>query len=173
MKITITGRKVTLKDRFKERVEKKLEKFERFFDEETEAFVTVTLEKERQTVEITIRYKGMIYRAEETTGDMLYSFDNAVDALMRQIRKNKARLEKRLKEGAFEEAPEDSDKKSKFNIVRVKKFAVKPMDFEEAVLQMNLLGHEFFAFLNEETYQVNVVYKRHDGSYGVLEPVAG
>lgn len=177
MKINITGRKVTLKDAFKERTEKKLIKFSRFFDEDAEANVTVTVERDRQTVEVTIKSRGMIYRAEETTKDMQFSLDAAVDSLMRQINKNKARLEKRLRVGAFDAEPvlpeAEEEQEDSFDVVRVKKFTVKPMDVEEAILQMNLLGHEFFTFLNNETDTVNVVYKRHNGSYGLLEPVIG
>jgi putative sigma-54 modulation protein len=168
MNITITGRKITLKNTFKERVEKKLSKLEKFFEEDAQVHVTVSVERGRQTVEITVKNKGMIYRAEETSKDMLISFDNAVDALTRQINKNKAKLVKRLKAGAFEgeiiEPEEDNGE------VRIKRFSVKPMSIDEAILEMDMLGHEFFTFLNEETDTICVVYKRHDESYGVLEP---
>jgi putative sigma-54 modulation protein len=173
MKITISGRKVTLKDAFKERVEKKLGKFEKFFEEDAQAYVTVTLEGDRQTVEITIKNKGMFYRAEETTKDMLFSLDNAADSMLHQITRNKSRLEKRLKAGAFEDMPEAAVKETKFEVVKFKKFIVKPMDVEEAILQMNLIGHEFFTFLNDQTNVVNVVYRRREGGYGVLEPTLG
>lgn len=169
MKLTITGRKVTLKDSFKQKVEKKLMKFDRYFDEDSEARIIVTVEKERQTVEITINNRGIIYRAEETTTDMLYSLDGAVDSLFRQIHKNKTRLAKRMKAGAFEKAPE-AEPEAEYDVVRVKKFGVKPMDVEEAILQMNVSGHQFFAFFNNESNEINIVYKRSDGGYGVLEP---
>ena len=174
MKISITGRKVTLKESFKERVEKKLQKFDRFFDEDAEAHVTVTVEKDRQTVEITIKNKGTFYRAENTTVDMLFSLDTAIDTLVKQINKNKDRLIKRLKAGAFDNTPaaeKDDEQESEFNIVRTKKFKVKPMEIDEAILQMNLLGHEFYTYINAQSGQVNVVYKRHDGKYGVLVPI--
>jgi putative sigma-54 modulation protein len=172
MKITITGRKVTLKESFKERVEKKLQKFEKFFDEDADAHVTVTVEKDRQTVEITIKNVGTFYRAEHTAEDMLFSLDDAVDTLMKQINKNKTRLIKRLKVGAFDNEPFiEQDSESEFDIVKTKRFKVKPMDIEEAILQMNLLGHEFYTFINTKSALVNVVYRRHDGKYGVLEPV--
>jgi putative sigma-54 modulation protein len=171
MKITITGRKLSLKESFKERVEKKLQKFDRFFDEDTEVHVTVTLEKDRQTVEITIKNKGTFYRAERTTVDMLFSLDDAIDTLMKQINKNKARLIKRLKVGAFDNESQEQEQESDFDIVKIKKFNVKPMDIEEAILQMNLLGHEFYTFINVKSSLVNVVYRRHDGKYGVLEPI--
>lgn len=172
MDITIIGRKVTLKNTFKERAEKKLEKLERYFEEDAQAFVTVSVEKERQTVEVTVKSKGMIYRAEETSKDMLASFDEAVSALVRQINKNKTRLEKHLKEGAFEGAAE-VEMEPAYGEVRHKRFSVKPMNLEEAILQMNLLGHEFFTFLDDESDSISVVYKRRGGGYGVLEPSVG
>lgn len=173
MKITCTGRKVDLKDSFKDKVAKKLSKFDRFFDEGADARVTVTVERGRQTVEITVSNRGMIYRAEETTKDMLFSLDNAVDSLFRQIERNKTRLVKRMKPGAFEtQALEEAEPES-FDVVRVKKFDIKPMDVKEAILQMNLLDHEFYTFLNVDSNRVCVVYRRHDGSYGVLEPNVG
>lgn len=170
MNITVIGRKITLKNAFKERVEKKLEKLDKFFEDDADAHVTVSVVKERQTVEITIRNKGMIYRAEQTSNDMLKSFDTAVDSLVRQINKNKDRLVKRLKVGAFdgEEAETAADG---YGEIRVKQFTVKPMSVDEAILQMNMLDHEFFTFLNEETNSFCVVYKRRNEGYGVLEPV--
>ena len=173
MKTTISGRKVALKDAFKERIEKRLGKFDKFFEEDAQAHVTVTVEGERQTVEITIKNKGMFYRAEETTKDMQFSLDNAADSMMRQITRNKARLEKRLRAGAFEDMPETVSNSPEFDVVKVKTFAVKPMNVEEAILQMNLIGHEFFAFLNDQTNTVNVVYRRRVGGYGILEPTLG
>ena len=168
MKISITGRRVTIKDPFKEKVEKKLSKFDRFFEDDAVAFVTVTVQRECQTVEITIKSKGMIYRAEQTTTDMLFSLNEAADALFKQINTNKKRLEKRLKAGAFADGQEEPE--PNFDVVKVKKFPIKPMDTQEAILQMNLSGHQFFTFVNMETNEVNVVYKRRDGGYGLLEP---
>ncbi len=177
MKITITGRKVNLRDSFKELVNKKLSKFEKFFGDETEANVTVTLEKNRQTVEITVRSKGYIYRAEQTCDDMNDALDTAIDRLAGQIRKNKTRLDKRLKaaqpQAIFEPLEIDQpeiEEESEFQIIRSKKFQVSPMDIDEAILQMNMLGHEFFMFRNDFTGEINVVYRRHDGNYGLLEP---
>lgn len=171
MNITITGRKLTIKEAFKQRVEKKLSKFEKYFEDDAVAHVTVSIEKERQTVEITIKNSGMIYRAEETTKDMLISFDNAVDSLARQINKNKIKLAKRLKAGAFD--GESMESEDNYGEVRVKRFSVKPMSVDEAILQMNMLDHEFFTFISEETETVSVVYKRKGGGYGVLEPTIG
>jgi putative sigma-54 modulation protein len=169
MKVTITGRKVSLKDAFKEKVEKRLAKFNRFFEDDAQAFVTVTIEGGRQTVELTIKSKGMIYRAEETTRDMQYSFDDAADSIMRQITRNKSRLEKRLRKGAFENVEETAE--ADFDVVKTKSFSVKPMSVEEAILEMNLVDHEFFAFLNDQTGGVSIVYRRKEGGYGLLEPM--
>ena len=177
MKITITGRKFNLRDSFKEKVEKKLAKFSRFFGDDADANVTVTLEKNRQTVEITVRSKGYIYRAEQTCGDMEEALDKAVERLSGQIRKYKTRLDKRMKTdvdtSVYAPLEEDQDEiieEQDFEIVRSKKFPVKPMDIDEAILQMNMLGHEFFMFRNIDSNEINVVYKRVDGNYGLLEP---
>ncbi len=178
MHVNITGRKVQLKDTFKSRVLKKVGKFDRFFEPDATAYVTVTVEASRQTVEITIKNKGIVFRSEETSADMVSSLDLAIDHILRQIHKNKTRLEKRLREGAFNELPEKQpdvppiEAMPAFDVVKVKSFPVKPMDVQEAILEMNLSGHLFFAFLNSETDMVNIVYKRGRGGYGVLEPVA-
>ncbi len=177
MKITITSRKVTLKNNFKERVEKKLSKFNRIFGDDALANVTVTLEKNRQTVEVTIKHNGMVYRAENTASEMNDALDTVVDILSRQIRKNKTRLEKKIKsqslydylsEEQFSEPEEESD----YKVLKSKQFPVKPMEVEEAILQMNLIGHQFYMFRNFDTNEINVVYKRKNGSYGLLEPEA-
>ena len=170
MKITITGRKVNLKDSFKERVEKKLIKFEKFFDEAAEAFVTVHVEYGRQTVEITVKDAGgMIYRAEETAEDMLDALEKVCDVLFRQICRNKNRLERRMKTGAFQDIAEIDEEEDGFDIVRSKNFEMKPMSVEEAILQMNMLGHMFFVFFNMDTNCTCVVYKRKGSGYGLIE----
>ena len=176
MKISITGRKVNLKNNFKERVEKKLAKFERMFGDDAEAQVTVTLEKNRQTVEITINNNGMIYRAENTAPEMNDALDQVVYLLGRQIRRNKTRLEKRLKTGSIEEylvgepELEDIEEELEYDIVKRKGIPVKPLTVDEAVLQMNMIGHKFYMFTNADTGDINVVYERNDGKYGLLEP---
>ncbi|HHW46033.1 MAG TPA: ribosome-associated translation inhibitor RaiA [Clostridiales bacterium] len=176
MKIIITGRKVNLRDSFKERVHRKLEKFSRFFDDEAQAQVVVNVENERETVEVTISSSGMIYRAEETAYDMFDALEKVCDVLMRKINENKSRLEYRMKAGAFDniqpenhERPEED--KEKFKIVRNKRFEMKPMSVEEAILQMKLLGHMFYVFFNMDTESINVVYQRKDGNYGLIETV--
>lgn len=172
MKITITGRKCSPRESFKERAEKKLKKIERFFGEDTEAKVIVTVEKTQQIVEITVFRGGMIFRAEERAENMNDALDMCVEALIRQIRKNKTRVEKRLHSGAFdgfvdgEPFAEELD----YKVVRSKTVFLKPEDVDEAILQMNMLGHQFYMFLNASTEKINVVYLRKDGGYGVLEP---
>ena len=173
MKITYTARKVNLRDNFKERVEKKLKKFEKIFSEDATANVVVTLNKNNQTVEITIKDNSMIYRAEKTQLEMNDALDKCVDVLGRQLRKNKAKLEKKLKSGSiddlFEANVEDIDEEE-YKLVRTKRIPLKPVTVDEAILQMNLLGHKFYMFTNVDTGEVNVVYTRDDGAYGLLEP---
>ncbi|MDR1564636.1 MAG: ribosome-associated translation inhibitor RaiA [Oscillospiraceae bacterium] len=173
MNITITSRKVNLRDSFKERVEHKLAKFNKFFGEDTDASVTVSLERNRQTVEVTIKHGGYIYRSEHTDFEMETALDRVVENLSRQIRKNKTRIEKKLKSADFSalvsESTEEDTEETSFNVVRSKHFAVKPMDVEEAILQMNLLGHQFYMFRNIKNNDVSVVYRRNDGDYGLLE----
>lgn len=177
MTITYTARKVTLRDNFKERVEKKLKKFERIFGENASANVIVTLEKNRQTVEVTINDNGMIYRAENTAPEMNDALDKVADILGRQIRKNKARLEKRLREGGFDEyiaeTPEldDVNEEISYDVCRIKSVPLKPMLVDEAILRMNMVNHQFFMFRNADTNEINVVYRRDDGAYGLLQPV--
>ena len=179
MKITFTARKVNLKENFKERAEKKLRKFEKLFSENAAVNVVVTLEKNRQTVEITISDHGMVYRAESTRTEMNDALDRVIDMLMRQIRKNKTRLEKKIKTGAIEDfimqTPELNDSEEDdedYKIVRKKRVIIKPISTDEAILEMNMVNHNFFMFINSETDEVNVVYKRSDGNYGLLEPSA-
>ena len=178
MKITYTERKVNLRDNFKQRVEKKLSKFDKIFSDEAQAFVVVTVDKNSQTVEITIRDKSMVYRAEKTMPEMNDALDKCVDVLGHQLRKNKSRLEKRLRQGSLEElvAPVDEPavvEEEDYTVVRTKDIPVKPITVDEAILQMNMVGHKFFMFTNAETGEVNVVYLRDDGNYGLLVPTFG
>ena len=176
MKVTITGRKVNLRDNFKELAAKKLARFDRIFDADADAHVVVTVEHNRQTVEITIRQRGMIYRAEATEYEMNDALDRVISALGRQIRKNKTKLEKQIHSGAIDQYIEEYtytdavEEVKDLEIVKTKKFFVSPLNVDEAILQMNLLGHQFFMFRNAETEEINVVYKRNDGGYGLLEP---
>ncbi len=178
MKYNIIGRKVNLKDNFKERVYRKLGKFEKIYSDDAEAVVTVTVEKNRQTVEVMIRDNGMMYRAESTALEMNDALDAVVDILGGQIRKNKTKLSKKIKPESFDKyfadeptgydeiAMDDDD----YSVVRTKTFSVKPLNVEEAILQMNMIGHQFFMFRNSSTNEINVVYKRKNGTYGLLEP---
>lgn len=173
MKITTTGRKVTIRPSFIERTETKLSKLDKFFDADVTADVTVSSERNRQRVEITIRNGGMVFRAEEAAEDANEAVDRLVDILLRQIRKNKTRLEKRLRAGAFEpDMLSDEAEEAPYRVVRSKSFPVKPLDVEEAILQMNMSGHQFYMFRNMHSSEINVVYRRNDGDYGLLEPDA-
>ncbi len=175
MKITYTARKVNLRDNFKDRVEKKLKKFDKIFSDDAQAFVVVTLDKSSQTVEITIKDNQMVYRAEKTMPEMNDALDKCIDVLGRQLRKNKAKLEKRLRSGSLEElvAPvEEEIAEEDYTVVRTKQIPVKPITVEEAILQMNMVGHKFYMFTDAESGEVNVVYLRDDGKYGLLQPTA-
>jgi putative sigma-54 modulation protein len=174
MKFIVSGKNMEVSEALKDRVMKKLGKLNRFFQPETEVHVTMSVEKSRHIMEVTIPFDGVVLRAEECNDDMYQSIDRVLDILERQIRKYRTKLEKKLHEGAFEPEnfmiEEDIQEESEFKIVRSKKFAIKPMNVEEAILQMNLLGHAFFMFRNADTQEVNVVYKRKDKNYGLIEP---
>ena len=172
MKTTIVARKMDLTDGMKDYVEKKLAKLDKFFDDDTEAKITMSVEKSRQKIEATIFSHNTIFRVEQITSDMYVTMDKIIDDMERQIRKHKTRLEKRLKKDAFADmgvydVPVDEEKE--FNIIKTKSLTTKPMSNEEAILQMNLLGHTFFVFKNSENEQNNIVYKRKDGNYGIIE----
>ena len=171
MKFAITARKTTVKDSFKDRVEKKLAKFDRFFGDDASATVVVTNERDRETVEVTIQAQGMYFRSEKTTADRIDSLEAVVDALFKQIVKNKSKLEQKLRDAAFDPRYHDEmAEEEALHVVKVKTFPVKPMHEDEAILQMNLLGHAFYMFRNAETNEVNVVYRRKNGDYGLLVP---
>ena len=177
MKFTFTDKKVTLPRSVHDYAEKKVGKLERYFRTEPDASVVFSVEKGHNNVEVTVRAGGTILRAAESTSDMLASIDAAVADMERQLRKNKARLEKRLRKDAFVRSVEEAETsfvpeepEEEFTIVRTKRFPIKPMSVEEAVLQMNLLDHAFFAFRNEDAGGAfAVVYKRTDGGYGLIE----
>ncbi len=178
MKTTIIGRKCTPKESFREHVEKKLNKIDRFFSNEAEAKVTVTVEKSEQIVELTIKNRGMYFRAEESAADMNDAFDACVDFIIRKIRKNKTRVSKKLRDDAvidwskeFNLGDDDADDdEEEFDIIRSKSVVLKPEMPEEAILQMEMLGHRFYLFLNGESEKICLVYKRNDGGYGLIEP---
>ena len=175
MKFTYTARKVNLRDNFKERAEKKFSKFEKLFSQDAAANIVVTLEKNRQTVEVTIRDNGLVLRAESTMSEMNDALDKVVDILARQIRKNKTRLEKKVKSGTIDDfvsqtSEIDEVEDDDYKIVRKKQILVKPITVDEAILEMNMVNHNFFMFINADTDEMNVVYKRANGDYGLLEP---
>lgn len=171
MKFTFTEKKMDSSEELRAYATRKISKLDRLFKTEGEAFVTFSIERGRFRAEITIHNNGIYYRASELTSDMYASVDSGVAAIERQIRKNKSRLSKRLREGALERevipafVPMDDDADEEFRIVR----SIKPMSAEEAILQMNLLGHEFFVFRNMDADDaVSVVYKRKQGGYGLI-----
>ena len=171
MNITIVGRKCNPREDFKARAEKRLSKVEKLFGEEAAAKVTATVEKSCHIVEITVTKGGMIYRAEEQAENMVDALDECVDSLIRQIRKNKTRLDKKLHAAVLDDFFTDEVEEEKdFDIIREKSVALKPQSVEEAILQMNLLGHQFYMFLNADTDEINVVYKRNATGYGLLSP---
>ena len=176
MRIAITGKNLEISDYLRDMVEKKVSKLERYFPQDTEVQVTLSVEKNRHIVEVTIPYEGGLIRGEETTGDMYASVDNVLDKLEKQILRHRTKLEKDLRQGAFRhEEPlfggsyEDYEEEEQ-RIVRVKRFNIKPMTEEEAMLQLELLNHAFFVFTNADTGDINVLYKRKDGNYGLIEP---
>lgn len=170
MKTTCTGRKVNLKDSFEERVEKRLSKLDRFFDDEAEAFVTVSVEKNHQRVEITVRDRGFVARAERSAIQMEEAFDAAADVLTKNIVKNRKRLSEKLQRPVPEEYMDEPEDTEGYHLIREKHFVVKPATVDEAILQMNMLGHNFYLFRDADTDEINAVYARKDGSYGVLIP---
>lgn len=176
MKFTFTDKKVNIPARVHAYAEKKIGKLDRFFKTEPEASIVFSVEKGRNMLEVTIRSGSTIIRVAESTSDMFVSIDAAVASIERQLRKNKARLGKRLRKEAFDVpeaesyfAPETQTEEPDYQIVRSKKFFLRPMTVEEAILQMNLVDHTFFAFRNDdEGGAFSVVYKRNDGGYGII-----
>jgi len=176
MKFQFLEKKLQIDPEVKAYAEKKVGKLDKFFRQESEATVAFSTERGRCRVEVTLKNNGMFYRASELTNDMYASVDSACALIERQIRKNKTRLEKKLREGAFEREiqpeyipAEEEEEVDDFKIIRTKRFSIKPMTPEEAILQMNLLEHEFFAFLNmEDNDSFSVVYKRTQGGYGLI-----
>lgn len=175
MHYIISGRNIEITEGLKSAIEEKLGKLERYFVNDTEIHVTLSVEKDRQKIEVTIPMKGNIIRAEEVSNDMYVSIDLVEEIIERQLRKYKNKIIERKQSGNhfnpdfLEEETEEDDQ---IKIIRTKKFAIKPMDVEEACVQMELLGHNFFVFRNAETDEVNVVYKRKERTYGLIEPEA-
>ena len=179
MKFTFTEKKMGTSEELRSYTERKVGKLDRFFKTESSANITFSMERGRFLAEITVSNNGLYYRASELTNDMYASVDSGVAAIERQIRKNKTRLARRLRQDAFVRTPDetsfapDEPEEGTFELVRTKKFNMKPMTREEAILQMNLLEHTFFAFRDEDNDGAfAVVYKRTDGGYGLIEDEA-
>ena len=173
MRYTITGRNIDVTPGLREAVIEKIGKLERYFNQDTEAIITLSVTKDRQKIEVTIPVKGHIIRAEEQSTDMYVSIDLVEEIIECQLKKYKTKLiDKKQSHIDFSEfyVQEETEADDEIKIEKVKKFAMKPMDPEEACVQMELLGHSFYVFLNAETEEVNVVYKRKGQTYGLIEP---
>ena len=173
MRYIITGRNIDVTEGLRAAVQEKIGKLERYFTEDTEVHVTLSVEKERQKIEVTIPVKGNIVRSEQVSSDMYVSIDLVEEIIERQLKKYKNKIVDR-KQAVEVFTPEyidkDYDEDDNIQIIRTKKFGIKPMDPEEACIQMELLGHNFYVFSNSETGEVNVVYKRKGNTYGLIEP---
>ena len=174
MRIKITARNIELTEGLKTAVESKLSKLEKYFTPDTDAYVTLSVEKERQKVEVTIPMKGNYIRSEQVSNDMYVSIDLVEEVIERQLKKYRTKIVTKQQNAAsvfkqeFIDANDEDDEEIK--IIRSKKFDMKPMYPEDACVQMELLGHDFYVFINAETEEVNVVYKRKGNTYGLIEP---
>lgn len=175
MRYTVTGKNIEVTEALKDIAVQKIQKLEKFFTPETHATITMSVERKVQKIEVTIPIKGSVIRAEEHDESMYAAIDLVVDKLERQLVKHRKKIVDRHRQSGsfkneyldFEEEEEDEDK---IEIVRSKRFALKPMDAEEACMELELLGHDFFVFRSSETDEVNVVYKRKNGAFGLIEP---
>ena len=173
MRYTITGRNVNVTPGIRKAVEEKIGKLDRYFNPDTEVIVTLSVQKDRQKIEVTIPVKGNLIRAEESSSDMYVSIDLVEEVIERQLKKYKNTIiDKKQSAQAFSDffINEETEDEEEIQIVKTKRFGIKPMDPEEACVQMELLNHNFYVFLNAETEEVNVVYKRKGHSYGLIEP---
>ena len=173
MRFTISGKNIEITEGLRKAVEDKLGKLERYFTPETEIVVTLSVEKERQKIEVTIPVKGNIIRSEQVSNDMYVSIDLVEEVIERQLRKYKNKIVERHQNGGNlkkEFIEKEAEAEEDIQIIRTKHFGIKPMFPEDACVQMELLGHNFFVFYNAETEQVNVVYKRKGNTYGLIEP---
>ena len=180
MEINIRGKNMEVTPALAEYVEKRLGKVEKYFDQPMEAQVTLSVQKEEHIVEVTFTVDSLILRGEESTEDMYASIDLVVDKIERQLRKYKTRINRKLRNKGIKDLNEEYLSKQREEIeeienneqgvVKKKKFIMKPMPVEEAIMQMNLVGHDFFVFTNADTDEINVLYRRKDGNYGLIEP---
>ncbi len=168
MKFNTTVRgKLRIDEKTMELVEKKIARLDKYFSGDTSAFIVCSEARDGVRLEVTIKYGGMYFRGQRENKDLPSAADTIVDLIERQIEKNKTKLEKRLRSGSIKEMPVEEEEK--YNIIKVKTFDLKPMTPEEAILQMNMLGHNFFLFINDITESPSVIYKRDDGGYGMIE----
>lgn len=176
MKVKVVAKNIEVTPALKEIVEKKISKLDKYFDPHIEAKATLSVQKNCQKVEVTIPFNGVVLRVEESTDDMYKSIDLAEEKLQRQIRKQKTKLSRQNSSGSLRYPDfksievSDNEDEEKFKIVKTKSFDVKPMSQEEAILQMELVGHNFFVYQDAKSSRVNVMYKRKDGNYGLIEP---
>ena len=174
MNFIISGKNMEVGPRLRNQIESKLGKLERYFTPETDIIVTLSIEKERQKIEVTIPMKGNIIRSEQVSDDMFVSIDLVEEVIERQLLKYKNKLIDKHQEGRFFKQEfvdsDEDDAEDEVKIIRTKRFGIKPMFPEDACVQMELLGHNFFVFMNAETDEVNVVYKRKNNTYGLIEP---
>ena len=173
MKFIISGKNITVSPGLKTAVEDKLGKLERYFTPDTEVIVTLSVEKERQKIEVTIPMKGNIIRSEQVSNDMYVSIDLVEEVIERQLRKYKNKIVDKQQAAANfqkEYLDKDYEEDDEVKIIRTKKFGIKPMYPEDACVQMELLGHDFYVFCNAESDEVNVVYRRKNGTFGLIEP---
>ena len=173
MRYIITGRNIDVTEGLRAAVQEKIGKLERYFTQDTEVHVTLSVEKERQKIEVTIPVKGNIIRSEQVSSDMYVSIDLVEEIIERQLKKYKNKIVDRKQAGENftpEYIDKDYDEDDSIQIIRTKNFGIKPMDAEEACIQMELLGHNFYVFSNSDTGEVNVVYKRKGNTYGLIEP---
>ena len=170
MKVTITAKKMQVPQNFPEYAELN-SKLSKFFGDEAEAKITMSEYKNQIILELTVKYNNMIYRSERQAADKNIALDSVIDIIIRQIRKNKTKIEKRLKDTAFKEAYSDTvEEQVDYEVIKHKSFVMRPMDVDEAILQMNLLGHSFFVFRNTDFGDaICVVYRRNNGGYGIIE----
>jgi len=178
VQITLRGKNIDLTDALRDYVEKRLGKFDKYFQQPLVAQVTLSVERDRHIVEITIPINDIVLRGEEATGDMYSSIDLVVEKIERQVHKYKTRINRKLRETGgkglgeliLEAASNNNNEAEDQRVVKTKRFPLKPMIVDEAIMQMNLVGHDFFVFANADTDEINVVYRRKDGDYGLLEP---
>ena len=172
MKVNITGKNYTTYDKLESTIEKKLDRLDKYFSDDITANAVLSQERGRDKIEVTINAKGAVFRAEEMSQDIYEGIDKVVDKLASQMSRFKGKLQKRYNDNKalkFEFLPDEEEEEEETNVVKTKKFELRPMDVDEAILEMEMLEHNFFVYLDMDTDSVNVVYKRKNGNYGVLE----